>query len=379
MIKKLIFNLIIFFQASLVFAAFPGDYTKYQLITVNASKVDANVTDFPVYIDLNDCNVTGDDLFDTVRSDGGDIRITLGDGTTQLPREVVSINATTKTGELHFSGNFSSVSDTPVRIWYNGTDSEPAANATYGAENVWTNNFEAVWHLENLTDSTNNSYDLSSFGATSSSGDLGGAYEFQASNSDYLQRNEAPITDYPFTFSAWTNSVTVDPGGPQQIINVTDKDTTNHQVNISLRGDFAGDPLMIFVHNYGGSTADFATTSNGYTANTWYYTTGTFTSTLIEAVLNADFGNAASTDPTANTLSQHDRVRLGAAGDSTPGGYMDGKIDEARIASVVRSQSWISTEYNNQNSPATFYSVSTEQTIAVPTANETNTFFWFPF
>jgi hypothetical protein len=36
----------------------------------------------------------------------------------------------------------------------------------------------------------------------------------------------------------------------------------------------------------------------------------------------------------------------------------NGTIDEARVSNVARSADWILTEYNNQNSPSTFYNVS---------------------
>ena len=36
---------------------------------------------------------------------------------------------------------------------------------------------------------------------------------------------------------------------------------------------------------------------------------------------------------------------------------LNGTIDEARIVSGVLSAGWIGTEYNNQSSPSTFYSV----------------------
>jgi len=35
----------------------------------------------------------------------------------------------------------------------------------------------------------------------------------------------------------------------------------------------------------------------------------------------------------------------------------DGLLDEASVSTTTRSAGWIATEYNNQNSPATFYSV----------------------
>ncbi len=39
-----------------------------------------------------------------------------------------------------------------------------------------------------------------------------------------------------------------------------------------------------------------------------------------------------------------------------------GTIDEVRISDVARDAGWISTEYSNQNSPDTFYSMGNEET-----------------
>ena len=40
---------------------------------------------------------------------------------------------------------------------------------------------------------------------------------------------------------------------------------------------------------------------------------------------------------------------------------MNGSIDEARVTKIARSVGWLSTEYNNQNNPSTFYSVGSEE------------------
>jgi hypothetical protein len=42
---------------------------------------------------------------------------------------------------------------------------------------------------------------------------------------------------------------------------------------------------------------------------------------------------------------------------------LTGTIDELRISTAARSASWIATEYANQSSPGTFYSVGPEQTL----------------
>jgi hypothetical protein len=44
-----------------------------------------------------------------------------------------------------------------------------------------------------------------------------------------------------------------------------------------------------------------------------------------------------------------------------------GLIDEARVSTTARSADWIATEYNNEGSPSTFYSVGSTETSAVST------------
>src|SRR5690606_10904575 len=53
--------------------------------TIQASKVDADLTDFPVYLDLS--RIVNAAFWDTITSSGGDIRCYKADGTTELPRE----------------------------------------------------------------------------------------------------------------------------------------------------------------------------------------------------------------------------------------------------------------------------------------------------
>ena len=49
------------------------------------------------------------------------------------------------------------------------------------------------------------------------------------------------------------------------------------------------------------------------------------------------------------------------AGHSNGSGIFAGSIDEVRYAASVRDANWITTEYNNQNAPGDFYTVSPEQ------------------
>jgi hypothetical protein len=45
----------------------------------------------------------------------------------------------------------------------------------------------------------------------------------------------------------------------------------------------------------------------------------------------------------------------------TTSGNFTGSLDEVQLSNSVRSAQWIATEYANQNSPSTFYSVGNEE------------------
>src|SRR5690606_23056284 len=65
---------------------------------------------------------------------------------------------------------------------------------------------------------------------------------------------------------------------------------------------------------------------------------------------SSTFGSVTYTGMGANTI-------IGRHGNGNTSMDFVGRIDEVRVASVVRSAGWVLTEYNNQNSPSSFYSV----------------------
>jgi len=98
-------------------------------ITIDKDKVDANLTDYPVYLDLS---TLGSDFFNNVKSGGGDIRITTSDGTTEVPREVVSVKITNKiTDDLEAYWKLDGNSDDEIGS-NNGSDSSITYGVDYG-------------------------------------------------------------------------------------------------------------------------------------------------------------------------------------------------------------------------------------------------------
>ena len=59
--------------------------------------------------------------------------------------------------------------------------------------------------------------------------------------------------------------------------------------------------------------------------------------------------------------SAWDRTCIGRCCDATPSNELSGSVDEVRVSGIVRGENWIRTEYNNQASPDTFYTIGGEE------------------
>jgi len=325
------------------------------VIHADAGEIGVGLTDFPVYVDLNDLPAAFHSNVN--QTDARDIRVTKSDGTTELPREVVFYTAASDTGELHFkyTGTLSGSTDTEVYIYYgNSGASDYSASDTYGKNNVWSD-YKAVWHLqENAStqyDSTSNGKNATVYNATTgATGKLGSADTITASN-NYLDVHSASYWDTAsgdnLTVEAWIN---------------LDGDTGNTYSNIW--GDTNGPCVQLHQQSAGNYTLNwynYDTEKQGnnlsYSTSTWYHVALSKTgSTNLSWYRNGS--SAGSTTPGTGS-STPSAVRIG--NDSSLE-WLDGTIDELRISSTNRSSTWISSGYNNQNSPGTFFnSFGTEE------------------
>jgi hypothetical protein len=204
------------------------DWSYRKQITVQNSQVGSDETNFPVYVDLADL---GSDFFTNVNADGGDIRVTNSGGVAEMPREVVDVNKGAETGELHFrADSLSSSSPTIFYIYYgNSGASDYAVTATYGRNNVWSNNYDAVYHLEeeasgttsnNLyVDSTGNGNDGDDrVSASDQTGRMGNGQELDGSD-DFIDMGD--VLDFAdpanFTLESWIRPTIPAGGGTLQV------------------------------------------------------------------------------------------------------------------------------------------------------------------
>ena len=95
------------------------------------------------------------------------------------------------------------------------------------------------------------------------------------------------------------------------------------------------------------------TTSNTYNDNNWHYVTVVVNGSSLTFYKDG----IPDGSPTGNNPTSYSGVRaIGSVSDATL--KFTGNLDEFRVSSINRSADWISTEFNNQNTPQYFYTLS---------------------
>jgi len=325
-------------------------------ITIDNGKVSADLTDYPVYLDLSEL---GTDFFDNVKSGGGDIRMTTSDGETEVPREIVSCDTTEETGEVHFKGDLSGSTDTDFYVYYGNSEaSDYAITATYGAENVWNSNYKAVYHMKDADDSTSNSNDGTVTGATSgATGKIEDAYSFDGVN-DYIS---LPLRSLYATFTqqAWVKTTSVSP--IRQYLLSIQKDPPNSSYNTyqQRQGFFLGYDTVQAQYWSGSGVYGLTTAAGEISANTFYKIDFTGGSSGGKLYVNGSVKNTVVGVPSTSIIPTE--AYIGLRGDAHGNDRLSGIVDELRVLSSELSADWLSTEYNNQSSPSTFYTIGSQE------------------
>lgn len=335
-------------------APFEG-WSHYVEITVAAAQVASDLTNFPVFVDLS---TLPSGFFSAARSDGGDIRVTLADGTTQVPREVVAIDTGAETGELHFlAPSLSSSVDTVFRLYVgNASATEPAVTDTYGRNAVWADYWQ-VYHGDGLTDSTGNGHTLSAIGnaaAGASGGKLGAAFSLDGTG-DRLE-GSLEGTDGPLRLSAWCKPTT-DTGNGQGVVAAQDIEAGGNEswIRVTAQGNVTNDPLRVQATDQSDVSNTVDVTSISFAA--WNYCVGTVDAGgNVKAGLNGGAKSGESSN--APSISPLDTLLIGQWWNlDTYIQPFGGLIDEVRVDPNLRSDDWDAAEHTNQNTPGTFYSV----------------------
>jgi hypothetical protein len=345
-----------------------GTWTDRKLVTIDHKHVfgTSDLQSFPLLFSVTDKDLrTVANGGSVATPSGRDIFFTASDGLTKLNHELESYNPAT--GQLIAWVNIPSLSptaDTLIYVYF-GNASAPVQQNPAG---VWNSSYQGVWHFPNGTvlsanDSTGNINNGVNTGATASAGLIGGAARFNGS-SNQIEINSAAkgLQAGDLAFSLWMNpSAAFTSGmGYQTLLRLGDNASSN-DVNLSLGDHSIGNPdgALHFLVCNNTNCGQIATSQKSWSANTWYYLVGTYSpASGLKLYVN---GVLAASNPAVTSRGSAYATHA-AIGAWTTGAasldYFSGAIDETRISNTARPAAWIGTEYANQNSPASFLSLS---------------------
>ena len=358
-------SLVVFGERGIV-TSWLDDWAHRIKLTIDHTKIDTNLTDFPVLITLTS-DVQSDFFSEMSSFDRKKIAATKNDKITQIPIEIEQWDF--YNGEVNLWVKVPTIAsgiDTDIYLYYDsGREDNNAYVGDVGsvpAQGVWDTNFKGVWHMNQdpsgaapqELDSTSNNNDGTSNGSMTSDdlvdGKIGKALDFDGSD-DYINCGDDTSLNTP-------DAITI-----EALINKVWVDVNNHIVgkfNSSLDGWY----LAV---QYAGSSANkeyvsFRTDSNtqklafkhGIGDNEWGLITITWDGNTITGYVDGVYKAEASM--TNLQLVSH-AVWIGTW-DRSGNNYFDGIIDELHISNIARSPAWIKATYHsNRNTLLTYGSV----------------------
>ncbi|UCF61595.1 MAG: DUF2341 domain-containing protein, partial [Anaerolineaceae bacterium] len=291
-------------------------------------------------------------------------------GTSKLDHEIEKYAPST--GELVAWVEVPSLSGSVNTILYmyygNGTVADQwNINGTWDEGGSGT--FEGVWHLNETVsdetttfgthlDSTSNSNHGDQYNNDEVIGQIANGQDFDGTD-DYIDVSSfAGITGYPITISVWSAATTGSNGSFRAAGTVGLADDQYYGVGWS---DTTGQTELAARNT---SFEDIGGPVIGH--DDWTHIVGVFeNATNRRLYVNGSLANSDSVsvpELSNPTIFQMGQILNGADG------FM--QVDEARISSSVRQLDWISTEYNNQNSPSSFYGLDSPETPGVTPAGK---------
>ncbi len=335
-------------------------YANRRSITIDHTKVpNTDQTNFPVLISgtysylattSNGGNVTNSNGYDIIfTSDAAGLNV--------LPFEQESYNAST--GAVNYWVQVPTLSHTLDTVVYMFYGNSAVTTDQSNKNGTWDSNFKAVWHLPNGsslsgTDSSSNAVNGTNSGLTATAGLMDGAASGDGGSGHQINTAANPYTSSTFSSNGLTLSAWVKP---------VSNSGTSHIV--SLEGAYVIDVNAGKAgFEINGSGTDLVSSTSVPTGS-WTHIVGTSDSSGNMKL----YVNGALDSSSSQSFYNLDSLMRGYSigGHPTASGYnFNGIMDEVKISNVARSADWIATEYNNQNNPSTFYSMSSQAYVVSP-------------
>ncbi|MDP2642701.1 MAG: DUF2341 domain-containing protein [Candidatus Peregrinibacteria bacterium] len=340
---------------------------KRKLITVDSKYVYSDLDNFPVLVNLSKDSA----LQGAAKTDGSDILFTLEDGKTKLAHEIEKYDNVT--GDLVAWVNVPkllSTSDTKLYMYYGNA----GASSQQDASAVWGDNYAMIQHMNgNYFDSTKNKNNGVNKGEVSVdfSSKIGGGAKFEK-YLDYISvptSSSLDITD-EITTSAWINTssqqntyngIISKRYSGTYYVDSTEKNFVNDGYTLSL---IYGSPKRVIniIQSETNSKAVYPMSNASVNDGKWHLVTGTYDQKSIKIYIDGAFEKELTL--TGKIQKQAVSLFIGQiqyVGLPYVRYQYYGLMDEVRVSPKAMSTEWIRTEFENQNSPETFYSVGVEE------------------
>jgi len=343
-------------------SCFLGGFSCNRKITIPGDNVSgsSNLTNFPLLLKIeNDCNLknsaNGGHIQD---SNGYDIIFTDSSGASQLDHEIEEydgvrgdLTAWVKIPTLYGS------SDTDIYMYY-GKSSLPCDPSNPAG--VWSNGYRGVWHLHDTSGDTQDSTSYNTDGTLyravtrGATGEIDNAFDvgYQGEvNWGDPGDGHLDAGTGSWTVSLWVN---IDRnrglGEWEKIIN---KGKDSGETGYEMELDDTANNLYFAIND--GTTTWGRSAVLSFSLDTWMYLAGVIdrNSGLLRLYKDGDQEHTTDISGYGN-IDVSDDLRIG----KNDWGYPYARFEEVRISNTARSAGWIKTEYNNQNDPSSFYSMS---------------------
>lgn len=337
-----------------------GAYGHFRSVTVDHTKVpNTDQTDFPLLFSGTFAYLaTVANAGDVENANGFDIIFTSdAAGLTQLDHEIDSYNAST--GAVNFWVRIPTLTTASDFVFYIHYGNSSISTSQENAAGVWASSFALVAHMPDGTtldasDSTsNNATPTIEPLVTAGAGLIDGAASFPGSGAGHDLRYPDSAALSPtaaITVSLWFKRSA---NGATRTLLCKGDGSTNAASSYEYIFNTSNQLRFEINNGSGWRTAQYST---AITDTNWHLAHGTFDGSNVKIYTDGVLRTTTAFSGLINDSAE--AVRLGEL--NTGLNKYAGLIDEVRIASVARSADWITTEFNNQSSPGTFYSVSGE-------------------
>ncbi len=356
---------------------YANGYQYRRLISTDQTKVSggAPLTDFVMLFTTtqNDLKSVANGGKVVYASSLADIRFELADGGDRLYHQIDKYDPAT--GELWAWIRIPSLSNsasTKIHMYY-GKTLDQTEESQYGTFNV--RNASLVNHMSGIPDANSGTrehidsspmrMDGSSVGSMTSgqrvAGKIGYAIDFDGSNDAITHFGPtSTINAYGgeqnMTVSAWVNLDTI----TKSFQDIAENRNASF-ANWAFRIDWNGTTRSLNLVKYG--VIDQNVTWSGAATGTWYYIVAVQGATSITYYVN---GSSIGTFSNSQAFNATASVPLQLGGNEASTNQLDGRLDEVRVYKSQLTAAMIATEYANQNSPATFYTLGSEDAPNAP-------------